>query len=261
MATMTRPLRFVKFPPPFHDAPPVDLIYATMPCIHHFHMLTLTSQPPGKRKIDDLTDEIADTPIKLEPDTSPPSTKRRRTHGATTPRAGPLKQLNNAPTRRLDIAVFGNGENGELGLGHRKHKKKSPESASRPRLNHLLDGDDVGVVQVAVGGKHCAALTHDGRVLTWGVNNSRALGRNTNWEPPKQLPNDTVDLNPLESTPAPVEGLEGLESSIAQVAATDNATFVLTKSGLVYGWGTFFVSWIPISLRYIDRNILTSLGE
>jgi alpha-tubulin suppressor-like RCC1 family protein len=49
-------------------------------------------------------------------------------------------------------------------------------------------------------------------------------------------------LNPLESKPTLVEGLEVLESGIAQVAVTDDATFVLTKAGLVYGWGTFVVS-------------------
>ena len=113
----------------------------------------------------------------------------------------------------------------------------------------MLDAEEVGVVQVAVGGMHCAALTRDGQVLTWGVNDSRALGRNTYWEPEEHLDKDATDLNPLESTPAPAEGLGDLELGIAQVAATDNATFVLTKSGLVYGWGTFFVR-PPLACTY-----------
>ncbi|TWU74397.1 hypothetical protein ED733_002695 [Metarhizium rileyi] len=192
--------------------------------------------PPEKRKIDH---EIPDTPVKEEPDTHVP--KRRKTSNVAPRRAKPTRLLNEAPSRRLDIAVFGIGENGELGLGNAKHNKKSPVAASRPRLNHLLNADDAGIVQVAVGGRHCAALTHDGRVLTWGVNDSRALGRNTTkWEPPERREEDMTELNPLESTPAPAEGLEKLGSDIAQVAATDNATFVLTKSGLgsdgVYGF-------------------------
>lgn len=205
-------------------------------------MLTLPLQPqtPGKRKIGDTTNEIKDTPIKKEPGSNTP-TKRRKINGIPPRRTRPSKQLNNAPTQRLDISVFGSGENGELGLGNKSHNNKSPIKANRPRLNHLLNAEDVGIVQVAVGSIHCAALTHDGRVLTWGVNDSRALGRSTKCDPPVQPDKDVTDLNPLESTPAPVEGLEKLGSDITQVAVTDNATFVLTRSGLVYGWGTFFV--------------------
>ncbi|KFG79981.1 putative Ran exchange factor Prp20/Pim1 [Metarhizium anisopliae] len=205
------------------------------------HGVDNTPQTPGKRKIGDTTNEIKDTPIKKEPGSNTP-TKRRKINGIPPRRTRPSKQLNNAPTQRLDISVFGSGENGELGLGNKSHNNKSPIKANRPRLNHLLNAEDVGIVQVAVGSVHCAALTHDGRVLTWGVNDSRALGRSTKCDPPVQPDKDVTDLNPLESTPAPVEGLEKLGSDITQVAVTDNATFVLTRSGLVYGWGTFFGS-------------------
>jgi alpha-tubulin suppressor-like RCC1 family protein len=197
-------------------------------------------QPLRKRRLGVNDDDV---PIKEEPGTN--SAKRRKLHEITPRKPKLIRRVNSAPTRRLDIAVFGNGENGELGLGHKWHDKTSPENASKPRLNHFLDADHEGVVQVAVGGMLCAALTHDGRVLTWGVNDSRALGRNTHWEPPAQLDENSTWLNPLESTPAPAEGLDGLESGIAQVAVTDNATFVLTESGLVYGWGTFIVFDTP----------------
>lgn len=44
------------------------------------------------------------------------------------------------------------------------------------------DAEKVGVVQLSAGGMHVAALTFDGKVLTWGVNDNYALGRDTPWE-------------------------------------------------------------------------------
>ncbi|KAG5925395.1 hypothetical protein E4U42_004319 [Claviceps africana] len=151
--------------------------------------------------------------------------------------------INSAPAQRLDVIVFGSGEDGELGLGSIRYDRKSPAVADKPRVHHLLRAEDVGVVQVAVGGRHCAALTRDGRVLTWGVNDSRALGRNTACGPAKDVAGTGAnDMNPLESIPLPAEGLSRLGVTVTQVAATDNATFVLTDSGAVYGWGTFHAS-------------------
>lgn len=89
---------------------------------------------------------------------------------------GPIIE-NKAPTTRLDVYVFGEGSAGELGLG----PKKSVD-VKRPRLNPLLDAEKVGVVQLSAGGMHVAALTFDGKVLTWGVNDNYALGRDTPWE-------------------------------------------------------------------------------
>ncbi|KAG6032291.1 hypothetical protein E4U41_007263 [Claviceps citrina] len=165
-------------------------------------------------------------------DPSSPRTRRNNPPAGT--------RINSAPTRRLDIVVFGTGEEGELGLGSIRYEGRNPAVADKPRLNHLLRAEHVGVVQVAVGGRHCVALTHDGHVLTWGSNDSRALGRDTAWERAEDArAQDAVGLNPLESTPLPAEGLSHMGLTIAQVAATDNATFALTDSGLVYGWGTF----------------------
>lgn len=46
-----------------------------------------------------------------------------------------------------------------------------------PRRNELLVA--FGTTRIDVGGTHCVALTGDGRIMTWGVNNNRALGRDT----------------------------------------------------------------------------------
>lgn len=52
----------------------------------------------------------------------------------------------------------------------------------RPRLNPRLDPNSVGVVEIAAGGMHCIALTHDNKILTWGVNDQGTLGRDTTWD-------------------------------------------------------------------------------
>lgn len=161
---------------------------------------------------------------------------------------------NQVPSTRLDVYVFGDGSAGELGLG--PHKSIG---VARPRLNPLLDASRVGIVDVAAGGMHAVALTYDGLVLTWGVNDNHALGRDTVWnaglrdvkvdddksgnETDSEASGDG-DLNPYESTPTavPAESFEEDAGRIVSVTAGDSATFALTERGLVYGWGTFVVS-------------------
>ncbi|KUJ23354.1 RCC1/BLIP-II protein [Mollisia scopiformis] len=167
--------------------------------------------------------------------------------------------FNEAPTQRLDVYVFGSGENGELGLGSVKRNGKMPTNVSRPRLNDLLDAATVGVVQIAVGGMHCIVITEDNRLLTWGVNDDGALGRDTTWTAPvkdaaggdeSESDDDDDDdsgLNPVESTPTaiPADCFEG-DPVWVQVAATDSASFALTSTGEVYGWGCFHGSDGPV---------------
>lgn len=165
------------------------------------------------------------------------------------------KSINAVPTQILDIYVFGEGSSGELGLGSKATNGKSPIDVKRPRLNENLSAETVGVVYIAVGGMHCAAITSDNRILTWGVNDQGALGRDTNWEgglvdidddrSEVSGSDDDTGMNPLESTPGEVDAKcfnEG--TKFVQVAATDSATFALAEDGSVYGWGTFRVSYL-----------------
>lgn len=162
----------------------------------------------------------------------------------------PKEVINHAPTQRLHVYVFGEGSSAELGLG----TAKTATDVKRPRLNPFLPADTVGVVQVATGGMHCAALTHDNKILTWGVNDQGALGRDTQWEGGMKDMDDEDDgdssdngsdsgLNPLEAVPTAVDMSAFPEGTvITQLAASDSATFALTDDGEVYGWGTFRVS-------------------
>jgi regulator of chromosome condensation len=193
-----------------------------------------------------------------EREASPPPAKKARKVAEpkarkATPEAKhrkPLKVINEPPTTVLDVYVFGAGENGELGLGADKVDGKKPTDVKRPRLNHNLKGK--GVVQIGCGGMHVLALTRDNKILTWGVNDNCALGRNTKWEgglrdmdadEDDDEDNDESGLNPLESTPGEVDMSEVEENTtFVQVVGSDSASFALTSEGKVYGWGTFRAS-------------------
>ncbi|CAL3968914.1 hypothetical protein PZA11_004869 [Diplocarpon coronariae] len=166
-----------------------------------------------------------------------------------------LPVLNTPPTQVLDVFVFGEGSAGELGLGSRKGADgKKVIDVTRPRLNPFLSAEDVGVVQLSVGGMHTLALTKDNKILTWGVNDQGALGRPTPQEGKMvELPaggsddsdsdsddDDDSGLNPNEATPKAVDPSHFAEGTIfVSVHAGDSISFALTTTGLVYGWGTF----------------------
>ncbi|KAL4903323.1 hypothetical protein BDW74DRAFT_179742 [Aspergillus multicolor] len=173
---------------------------------------------------------------------------RGRPRKGTAARPGP-PPLNKrtAFTKRLDVYVFGTNCAGELGLGDATKKTEIP----RPVLNPKLDADEVGVVHLAVGGMHSAALTHDNKILTWGVNDDGALGRDTKQDPDEVKTKDVDDdsdsdsddegnFNLKEATPLQVDPKYfPAGTSFTQLVGTDSATFVLTSGGKVYGWGAF----------------------
>ncbi|KAG6361817.1 hypothetical protein INS49_010046 [Diaporthe citri] len=158
-------------------------------------------------------------------------------------------QINFAPTQPLDIFVFGSGESGELGLGNKKIDGKKPVNVKRPRIHPFLSAEAVGVVQIACGGMHSVALTKDNKILTWGVNDQGALGRNTAWdgglrdadaEDDDDDGDDFEALNPIECTPAEVSTKNIVNGTkFVKVVASDSASFALTEDGRLYGWGTF----------------------
>ncbi|ORZ05948.1 regulator of chromosome condensation 1/beta-lactamase-inhibitor protein II, partial [Lobosporangium transversale] len=119
------------------------------------------------------------------------------------------------PTREATpgrVYVFGTGDCAQLGLGEDILSRKKP--ANLTALN------DEQIVDIAAGGLHNMALTADGKLWSWGVNDQRTLGRSGD-----------------EYTPLPVEGLDHVK--IMKVACSDSLTVALTEEGTVYTWGTF----------------------
>jgi regulator of chromosome condensation len=153
-------------------------------------------------------------------------------------------EINSTPTEILRVFACGEGSAGELGLGPKGMEVK------RPRYNALLDPETTGVVQMSAGGMHVIALTHDNRILTWGVNDQGALGRDTSWEgglrdADEESDSGDEDLNPRESTPTAVDASHfPIGTKFVEVAAGDSCSFALTTTGHVYGWGTFRVGLI-----------------
>lgn len=201
-----------------------------------------TTKRGNKRKTKDEDDDEEDD----EAPSAPPAPKKPRVAKEAAPKRKIV--LNGAPTQRLDVFVCGEGSAGELGLG----TAKNAMDVKRPRLNANLSSKDIGVVQVACGGMHAIALTHEGKVLTWGVNDDGALGRDTTWDgglrdmdDNKSNASDDSDesdngLNPREANPGPVIFPEG--AVIVKVAAGDSISLALTDDGRVFGWGKFRVS-------------------
>ncbi|CAB1455246.1 unnamed protein product [Pleuronectes platessa] len=80
---------------------------------------------------------------------------------------------------------------------------------------------NIPVCQVACGSQHSVALTHDGRVYTWGQDSRGQLGLGQG----KPFANSPQQLRSLSSTP------------LVQVAAGGEQSFALSVSGGVFGWG------------------------
>lgn len=167
---------------------------------------------------------------------------RKKSRVGTKGLAGP--KITSVPTQRLNIYAFGTGDNAELGLGPEVNAKV----VKRPRLNAHLLPEKVGIVAVAIGGMHGLALSHEGKVYSWGVNDQYALGRETKYTPPMRDVGSDDDsdsdgeepLNPLESTPMLITAFpEG--TVITNIAAGDSISIAVTDTGKVYGWGTFRV--------------------
>ncbi|KAL5606552.1 hypothetical protein BROUX41_002955 [Berkeleyomyces rouxiae] len=214
---------------------------------------TKKAAPTKKEKVEDEDIEMEEAPAPKAPAARPKKVPVPKLPPAPKVRtAGPA--INDLPSQRLEVFVFGEGSSGELGMGSKRRDGKKPVDVKRPRYNDLLSPEDTGVVQIACGGMHAAALTAEGKILTWGVNDDGALGRSSEWDgglrdmDKEDSDSDSDDeddtgVNPMESTPAAVstEGFIG-GTEIAQVAACDSATFALTRDGRVYGWGTFRAS-------------------
>ena len=208
---------------------------------------------PAKRKAEDTNDA---EPVKKARTTAAKKPGRKTKAAAAA--------INEAPATRLKVFVFGENGNGELGLGHENLPDKKITNVTRPRLNPHLDPEAVGVTQLAAGGMHVVALTHDNLILTWGVNDQGALGRETKQAEQLRDAEDEDDedeeyvedangnkkwpvntgLNMLEATPGMASMEKIPEGTIwTQVAAGDSMTFAVTSTGLVYGCGTFRVSF------------------
>jgi alpha-tubulin suppressor-like RCC1 family protein len=113
---------------------------------------------------------------------------------------------------RSDGTVWGWGQN----YSHQLGDLAQPYSFAPVQIHGLPPG----IVQVATGFYHGAAVAADGSVWTWGSNKHGALG----------YPTPGSDSSP---TPHQVPGLSG----VTQVAAGEDFTVALRSGGYVSTWG------------------------
>ncbi|KAF9570613.1 hypothetical protein EC968_001638 [Mortierella alpina] len=136
-----------------------------------------------------------------------PGLKKSRSGGSSLDL--PMAAIDTTPGQ---VFAFGTGDCAQLGLGEDVLLRKKPTP--------LTVLSDKSIVSIAAGGMHNMALTKDGKLYSWGVNDQRTLGRSGD-----------------EYTPLPVEGLDNVK--VVKVACSDSLTVALTDDGHVYTWGTF----------------------
>ncbi|XP_068631040.1 probable E3 ubiquitin-protein ligase HERC4 isoform X2 [Battus philenor] len=108
---------------------------------------------------------------------------------------------------------WGSDSMGQLGSNLGAHAQ------DKPKIIKFLAAKSV--IQIACGSYHSIALTNNGDLFAWGANSygQCGLGNMTN----------------KETTPQQITSLSGVP--IALVACGSYHTFVLSKSGAVFGWG------------------------
>ncbi|KAM8940137.1 LOW QUALITY PROTEIN: putative E3 ubiquitin-protein ligase HERC6 [Pelodytes ibericus] len=104
-------------------------------------------------------------------------------------------------------------ESGQLG------SRQSKQIYSIPKM--ITGLSNTRIIQISCGHFHSIALSEDGRVFSWGQNNSGQLGLG----------------NKIPSQPSPqfVKSLKGIP--LVQVTAGGAQSFALSMLGTVFGWG------------------------
>ncbi|XP_034829545.1 probable E3 ubiquitin-protein ligase HERC4 isoform X1 [Maniola hyperantus] len=108
---------------------------------------------------------------------------------------------------------WGSDSMGQLGSNLGTHAQ------DKPKIIKFLATKNV--IQVDCGSYHSIALTNNGDLYAWGANTYGQCGLGTK--------------SNKETTPQPITSLLGIP--IALIACGGNHTFVLSKSGAVFGWG------------------------
>ncbi|TFB14193.1 hypothetical protein E3U55_14180 [Filobacillus milosensis] len=113
-----------------------------------------------------------------------------------------------------DGKVYVTGRHGHM-LGLTKNDKilNLQKGTPIPNLNNVVD--------VAAGDHGAFALTEDGTIYSWGINEWGHLGRGIE------------DQDYKDGTPTPIEGIPAMES----VDAHDLGILALDKEGNLWGWG------------------------
>jgi regulator of chromosome condensation len=124
------------------------------------------------------------------------------------------------------VYAWGNGQQFQLG---RKIMERSRLRTLEPREFGLA-----GITYIASGEFHCFAITQEGKVLTWGLNQFGQCGISSDLEDGSIVP-----------TPTEVESLS--DKNIKSIAAGEHHTLALSEDGSVYAFGRYDMFEIGIA--------------
>ncbi|RIA94469.1 regulator of chromosome condensation 1/beta-lactamase-inhibitor protein II [Glomus cerebriforme] len=138
------------------------------------------------------------------------------------------------PSRPQQIGqVYAIGSNlfAQCGMGSIESSKK---------LDRIKSLEQFKIVDISAGSIHSAALTVDGKIVTWGCNDHGTLGRFTE-TPKSEKAKEILEAGNYnigeEETPTYAEGLDNV--NIVKVVCGGNATFAISDQGHLYATGTF----------------------
>ncbi|KAJ6626604.1 regulator of chromosome condensation 1/beta-lactamase-inhibitor protein II [Mycena sp. CBHHK59/15] len=198
------------------NGPPASPLRRLHPLLYHTAMpkkTASTQKTTRKRK-------VADDTV-----TQPRSGKRARLQA--------VAPLNSIPgpsqsSEKRVLLVNGAVNAGQLGLGDDQEKEVMRPRVHPSVLQLVTSGimGPSGLEKVAAGGMHSLILDSNGKIWSFGLNDSLALGRLT--KPPEGKP---------ENLPELVSGLEGFRATA--VAASDNLSIAISETGELRAWGTF----------------------
>lgn len=119
------------------------------------------------------------------------------------------------------VYAWGNGQQFQLG---RKIMDRHKMSALQPHQFGLYN-----VKYIASGDFHCFAVTHDDRVVTWGLNQYGQCGITK--------ADGSLEDGSMVTKPTVVQDLN--ELNVVKIVGGEHHTLALTKKGEVYAWGRY----------------------
>ena len=146
--------------------------------------------------------------------------------------AGLLAASGGIGAGQSQLFMFGTGDCGQLGFGEDVPELPFPKQ---------LVWKGLSFEKLVCGGMHTVAVSGDGTVWSWGVNDEGALGRyaksNNEFRDVMGLSGPiTADMIP-ENVPGKVDLPPG--SRVSEITAGDSHCMALLTSGEVWGWGSY----------------------
>jgi len=152
-------------------------------------------------------------------------------------------ESNNTPKYRK-VIIFGTMETTKNKTEKKEVKSETDSLGWEPSSMDIFDKQFI--VQVTAGESHCAVLTDEGDVFTWGMyNNEKGEKAGFKMNRPQ---------NETQEDPEKIK-FDMFQDIAVQIASTPNRTLVLTQVGEVYEWG-FTKMQNKVSARNANRSLI-----